>query len=86
MAYSSSPRDMFRRAATHMAKILERSNPADLSVEQPTTFMLIINLKTAEALGLTIPTPLLFGNVMRQKELMTQSEAAAAHHRGSRGR
>ena len=59
MAYSASIDDLRRRVATHVDKILKGANPADLPVEQPTKFDLIINLKTAKALGLTIPPSLL---------------------------
>ena len=57
--YGPNPREMWERSASYIDRILRGAKPADLPIEQPTKFELVINLKTARTLGLTIPRSLL---------------------------
>ena len=59
ISYGVSFPDLYRRAAVYVDKVLKGAKPADLPVEEPTKFELVVNLKTAKALGLTIPSSLL---------------------------
>jgi putative ABC transport system substrate-binding protein len=59
MSYGFDPFDLYAQSASYIDRILRGASPADLLIQQPTKFLLVINLKTAKALGLTVPSDML---------------------------